>query len=267
MGELGTKLPSPRLQIPLDGKGRGVLSLEESRNACQGHGSAWQLLAGGGRDGGCSPLLSPSPSEERWGWGQEIQFHRSPRPPPEHRRLVGHPGPLLPGTTVQGMAQSPSCSCSAQGHALRDRSDIHPLPGSPTGRWPAQRPFLLITTIQQEHRESQRSRCPPAPGGCPEHSPPSPPGSRYPAEPSQHQGPAPASGKQLHPLPPSQQPFSGRCSPGKCPLHCPHPIWTTERGQSHVPAAPAASQGSPILPRASPPKKEDGSLERKMPAQ
>lgn len=57
---------------------------------------------GGGRDGGCSPLLSPSPSEARWGWGQEIQFHRSPRAPSEHQRLVGHPGPLLPGTTIQG---------------------------------------------------------------------------------------------------------------------------------------------------------------------
>lgn len=225
-------------------------------------GSCWRGVVG---TEGAAPSFPPQRRD-----GDGGRRSNSTGPPGHPRSTSGSWDTRVPSCLAppsRGRHSPRLCSCSAQGHALRDRGDIHSLPSSPTGSWPAQRPFLLITTIQQEHRESQRSRCPPAPGGCPEPSPPSPPGSRYPTEPSQHQGPAPASGKQLHPLPPSQQPFSGRCSPGTCPLHCPHPIWTTERGQSHVPAAPTASQGSPILPRASPPKKEDGSLERKMPAQ
>lgn len=131
MGELGTKLPSPRLQIPLDGKGRGVLSLEESRNGCQGHGSAWQLQPGGRWGWRVQPPPFPCPLRVEMGMGAGDSFPLvTPASP------VGHPGPLLPGTTVQGTTQSPSLLVfgSVTPFPLRDRvtsmsCPAHPLEG------------------------------------------------------------------------------------------------------------------------------------------
>lgn len=99
MGELGSKHLPPQLQIPPDGKRRGVLSPEESSlKPCQGHGSAGQLLAAGAEFS--PPVLNePQQEEPRWGWGHEA------RP----RRQHGVPAAPSPRSPVP----SPPCRTSS----------------------------------------------------------------------------------------------------------------------------------------------------------
>lgn len=188
-------------------------------------GSCWQ---GGGGDGGCGPLLFPSlPSQRRDGDGGR---RSNPTGAPGHPR----------NTSGSWDTRVPSClappSRGQHRVPLRDRSDIHAQPSSPSAACPA-------------HSCRSPRSCTRNPKGVDAHRDLGDvlsPAHLYLQAPGTQQSPSNTrdqhlpQGKQLHPLPPSQKPFYG---PTRLVQTTRHPTWTTEGGQSNVPRAPPSFLG------------------------